>query len=122
MTNPAKINAQVTIQAFKAKAGDFLWLFENFYEKPRKVLLLQDVDTNEDLECPVLIDSSKKIVQALNLFQTEESVTSFTTAVGNIHNKFHNAVIETIQLSKNKTTNLDVNSFVDSLNEQLKNI
>ena len=100
MNKPTTVKFEVTIQAFKAKAGDFLWLFEDFYQEPRKVLNLQDIDTSFELECPVLVDNLKKVVQTLNLFQTEEGVAKFVTEVSNVHEQYHDSIVEAVQLSK----------------------
>lgn len=104
MSEETTVKFNVTIQAFKAKAGDFLWLFEDYYQKPRKAMVLQDVDTGFELECPVLIDSSRKVVSTLYLFQTEEGVAKFVTQVNNVHNQYHNLIVGNIQLSKNVNT------------------
>lgn len=104
MNEETTVKFEVTIQAFKAKAGDFLWLFEDFYQEPRKVMVLQDINTSFELECPVLVDNLKKVVQTLNLFQTEEEVAKFVTEVSNVHKQYHNATAETIHLSKNVNT------------------
>ncbi len=94
------VTFDVKIQTFKAKAGDFLWLFEDFYKKPHKVLNLQDIDTSVDLECPILIDTFKRVVQTMSLFQSKEDVDKFVTELKNVHEQYPTATIDNVELSK----------------------
>ena len=94
------VTFDVKIQTFKAKAGDFLWLFEDFYKKPHKVLNLQDIDTGADIECLVLIDTFRKVVKPMSLFQSKEDVDKFVTELKDVHEQYPTATIDNVELSK----------------------